>query len=964
MAGTHHLRRPDGSLFDVFVSVAGPDKPRVRQMIPALKRAGLKVFLDESDIRPFESITERIRQALAGSKALLVCYSRDYPTRSACQWELTAAFLAASHSGSPADRIMVINPETGEDHIAPGELADACFARWPDSAGERKKLAAAIRQRVDLLSGGLGALADRPPPAQWPDGMRGHPGFVGRYRDLWLLHTRLRADDHALTAATRSGGVAVLAGMAGMGKTTLAAEYAAQFGAFYPGGIYWTDASGGGSPHPENVASWYESQLRDLVGRTVPRSRLLPLAGEYLRARPGLSLWIVDEIPTGLPADAVRRLVIPSPSVRTVLITRDTAHSEVAGLVPLGAMDRADAMNLFSLERDLSLERDTVSAGEKEAAGRVIDLLGGHPYAIRMAGRSLRDREGLVSAADLVSRLRTGPPGSTGVGVVLDDTLDRLDIPARHVLDLITVLGPAPVPAELVAAVLGAAAGTSPADAAERAGSALGTLRRFLLATRTGSLWSVHPLVLDATRRRATGDGRALAFEAARQIPVLTATADARGQAHLMSHALALADRRDLPDGLGMPLLRALAAFRLDLGQAAAAAGFLARIATAGAMTTDDLLMSAGARNDSGDHSGALGDALQALDRVRELPGGSVDRLRAHRLAAQALDGLGGYGDADEHWRAVEADSGLAGVSTPEAVAARVARVRSLRLRGRLRDALTLAREIVPARSTARMTDTLLEATLELARLQQMTGAEGEARSTAERVVDAYRERGLTEHVTALAAQEVLAYATVSLQLWELRPNTKGWAEAERRLAELHTRHAASLGPYNTLTLTLAVQRGLTLVRLGRSRAARDFLTPIEADCRAGLGPEHPVTARAGYALGMAHFQLSELDRAAMLLESAFERQLPLLGPVHPETLQSKLDHAAVLLVSGQHARATQMIREVRRDLPREVGRNNDLYGRAVIAEGVLRLPAWMIRGGLRAARWFDRKGGDGEEPG
>ena len=65
----------------------------------ALRGKGLKVWIDEREIADFESITRSIAEGLANAKALLAFYSGSYPQSRACQWELTAGFLAAQQEG-------------------------------------------------------------------------------------------------------------------------------------------------------------------------------------------------------------------------------------------------------------------------------------------------------------------------------------------------------------------------------------------------------------------------------------------------------------------------------------------------------------------------------------------------------------------------------------------------------------------------------------------------------------------------------------------------------------------------------------------------------------------------------------------------------------------------------------------------------------------------------------------------
>src|SRR5262249_14367210 len=97
--------------YDVFVSHAWADGDRPRQIAEALKEARLRVWFDTGEISDFESITRAVQQGLAKSKTLLAYYSKAYPTRRACQWELTAAFLAAQQEGDPRQRVFVVNPE-------------------------------------------------------------------------------------------------------------------------------------------------------------------------------------------------------------------------------------------------------------------------------------------------------------------------------------------------------------------------------------------------------------------------------------------------------------------------------------------------------------------------------------------------------------------------------------------------------------------------------------------------------------------------------------------------------------------------------------------------------------------------------------------------------------------------------------------------------------------------------------
>src|SRR5207302_2314755 len=118
------LPSPDGlpveavARYDVFLSftrTAPGAAEQVERIAQALSARGLRVFRDVR-IDEFDGITAALMAALASSKVLLAHYSAHFPTRYACQWELTAAFLAAARLGDLRDRVLAISPEPGVDH--------------------------------------------------------------------------------------------------------------------------------------------------------------------------------------------------------------------------------------------------------------------------------------------------------------------------------------------------------------------------------------------------------------------------------------------------------------------------------------------------------------------------------------------------------------------------------------------------------------------------------------------------------------------------------------------------------------------------------------------------------------------------------------------------------------------------------------------------------------------------------
>jgi hypothetical protein len=194
-------------VYDVFLSYAHGDRARVDELYAALEARKLRVFRDENDIEHFEGITARVCDGVARSRVLLAFYSAVYPTRPACQWELMAAFLAAQRLGDPRERVLVVNPERDErggsvaEHIQPVELRDARFAVPSSNPGCWAELADMIAKHLEHINhlslGGGHALA--PPHFGFP--LFDSPGFVGRFADLWRVHSALRSRARILVSA-------------------------------------------------------------------------------------------------------------------------------------------------------------------------------------------------------------------------------------------------------------------------------------------------------------------------------------------------------------------------------------------------------------------------------------------------------------------------------------------------------------------------------------------------------------------------------------------------------------------------------------------------------------------------------------------------------------------------------------------------------------------------------------------
>ena len=63
--------------FDVFLSHSSRDKEVVRELAERLKRDGLRVWFDQWEIKPGDSIPSKIEEGLEHSRVLVLCMSAN-----------------------------------------------------------------------------------------------------------------------------------------------------------------------------------------------------------------------------------------------------------------------------------------------------------------------------------------------------------------------------------------------------------------------------------------------------------------------------------------------------------------------------------------------------------------------------------------------------------------------------------------------------------------------------------------------------------------------------------------------------------------------------------------------------------------------------------------------------------------------------------------------------------------------
>jgi DNA-binding SARP family transcriptional activator len=300
-------------------------------------------------------------------------------------------------------------------------------------------------------------------------------GFVGRQEESrWL--------DRECGPDRTGGGLAVVVGPAGAGKSATVIRWAHAAASGFPGGQLFADLRGFDPAGPADPAETLGSFLRALgvAEYAVPED---PAARAVLFRERTLDRRLLLVLDNVRAAADVTPLLPAGPGCATVITSRnrleDLLVTEAAASLHLDALPADDAHGL--LERLLMAER--VNA-EPEAAGRLVTLCDRLPLALRIAAARLVARP-TWSLADLVEELsdeRTrlltlDTQGAMSVRGALAMTYRHLPQPAARLLALLTVHPGADVNLSSAAALLDADL--------PRARHALGSLAAYHLLTES-----------------------------------------------------------------------------------------------------------------------------------------------------------------------------------------------------------------------------------------------------------------------------------------------------------------------------------------------------------------------------------------------------------------------------------------------------------------------------------------------
>lgn len=863
--------------FDVFMSYAHADAARVKSLVAALRARGLNVWLDETHVETFESITRRIQDGLGQSKALLAFYSQIYPTRRACQWELTAAFLASQHERqNPRQRVLVINPEAAATHILPIQLRDARFFSLPLHPDPRAEetLAAEVQAAVAKLSSPLLDVQRTAAPLWHGSKGLGSSRFVGRQEAFWQIHSALFANDSALITDQSAPGHAQVRGLGGMGKSLLAEEYALRFGGAYPGGVFFLR----GHENLDDQLRVFALRLQLSVDGLNPHQIEASLEAALRRAQLTY-LWLVDDLPGDLDEPARRQWFAPNGFGKTLITTRSRRYGATGGVIELGVLEPEPSYQL------LTAQRPPRGDDEASAAREIVSELGQHALALDVAGGAVAqvsyreflaqirtsDADVLASAAELGPELPNGHERS--ITATLWRSVGLLDDSGRDFLRLASVLSAHAIPQLLVDIILKTLGANSPWGAA----AVSAPVERYCLADSVieadGSrAYLVHPLVSQTMRLQDDDSAR-------------------RGTIRIMTVSV---------------LFQMLAAFAPDIRLHQALSPFVAhaRHLVADVRTEQDTKIGLWwwlGRYDyeRGSYFSAQTLQEQALDGLRRLLGDEApNTLHARASLSLTLHAQGKFADARRHQElTLEATQRQWGDDHPATLTARNNLAGTLFSQGDLAGARRLQEAVLEAlqRKLGPENPTSLVALLNLAATLRSQGDLAGARAHQEVVLEANRRRFGDDYPATLTAGDSLA-STLAAQGHLSRALELQNVVLEARSRVLGEDHPDTLHTLDALAGTLHAQGELAAALAHRQRAA-------EAMDRV-LGELHPAVLTVRSELAELLYEQGDLDGALALQAFVLKARLQAEGDEHPDSLMARLALARTLRARGDQAGA------------------------------------------------------------
>jgi tetratricopeptide (TPR) repeat protein len=367
-------------------------------------------------------------------------------------WDFVVSFVAACRAHADENGISLPAELT--------DLADWDAAHWQllraiDEAADGERLAATVRAEINRRGDRPGTGTTEQVPRQLPPVSRHFTGRASQLDELTRL-AREAAEEGAMA-------IAVIEGMAGVGKTALAVVWGHRERDRFPDGQVYLDLRGYAVDAPMRPIEAL-AQLLGALG--VPAERIptdvATATGQYRSRLADRRVLVV--LDNAASADQVRPLLPASPGCMVVVTSRDRlsglAARDGAVLLTLGVLTTDEAHRLLTSV----LGADRVGI-EPDAAAELARACSYLPLALRVAAANATSQP-FPSIADHVAALRTGDrlatltvegDDLTGVRFAFDLSYRAQCPAARRLFRLLGLVPGADITVPAAAALAGAA---------------------------------------------------------------------------------------------------------------------------------------------------------------------------------------------------------------------------------------------------------------------------------------------------------------------------------------------------------------------------------------------------------------------------------------------------------------------------------------------------------------------------
>jgi tetratricopeptide (TPR) repeat protein len=315
--------------YDFFLSRRGSVAAIAQEVANVLTEKGYTVFVQDYDIPIAANFIEEMHEAIKNARDLVVLFTRDYEQSPYTRMEFTS-FEANAAQSAEKRRMVILRCEDAPllGLFAPHVYQD--LVGIGDAEERRSRILAALEGHSQALE---------PPPRPFIGVPPRIASFIGRADELDRLDAILMQDKPAAVTQASVGRAAVQ-GMGGVGKTSLAVEYAHRYRSLYAG-VCWCPAE-----TRTGLLSALASLAVTLGAATAGEADLEKAANAAVRRlaeQRATWLLLYDNVPA---PDAVADL-LPSAGARLLITSRFSDWSELADEVTLDVLRLEEAVTLL-----------------------------------------------------------------------------------------------------------------------------------------------------------------------------------------------------------------------------------------------------------------------------------------------------------------------------------------------------------------------------------------------------------------------------------------------------------------------------------------------------------------------------------------------------------------------------------------------------------------------------------------